>query len=73
MSEQSKILQGAATPEQIADLLAEVSETAGVEIPAKPEQWKAFSYRLESAISHYKKRADCVEAWQRADLDMRRC
>jgi len=73
MSERAKILQGAATPEQIAELLAEVFETAGVAIPAKPEQWKAFSYRLESAMSHHKKRADCVEAWQRADLEMRRC
>jgi len=73
MSELSKIIMGAATPEQIAELLAEVSETAGVEIPSKPENWKVFSYRIESAVSHLKKRADCVEAWQRADIEMRRC
>lgn len=73
MSELSKILQGAATHEQIAELLVKISIECGVEFPSDQSGWAHFEIRIVGAISHAKAKAVAVDAYQDAHNNLMRC
>lgn len=73
MSDLSKVLQGAATPDQMAELLAAIAVQCRVETPFKPDYWRSFAIRIEGVIEKNAEKAAALDALQKAQIQMMRC